>query len=214
MATDTVTRDGAPVNGKRAGGARSTVASGDAPFGAGGGFRPLMVTGTTTNSARSGPLGVSGVRCTDAPDSADDANKFVLDVIKFSAFGDRVIIQEDEFKSGYECSDCKGSGLSPLNPLIRCKSCDGKGATIHVPETSQRRPTTGTIVSVGAEVKTLKVGQAVLYSSFAGHTIDLDRAGRKVVLRLLHEPEILCLVEGHLELKTVRGKSDIASFQN
>lgn len=141
-------------------------------------------------------------------------NKFHLDTIRFAAFGDRVLIQEDEFKSGYECSDCGGTGHSPINPLIRCKSCEGKGASIVVPETSQRRPTTGTIVSIGESVRELSVGQTVLYSSFAGHTIDLDRAGRKVVLRILHEPEILCLVEGHLDLKAVRGKSEIAMFQN
>jgi chaperonin GroES len=142
--------------------------------------------------------------------------KFEVGKLKFSGFGDRVLIQEDEFKSGYECGDCGGSGKSRLNPNIVCKGCSGTGVVVGgliVPEESQRKPTTGTIVSCGPECKFLKVGQAVLYSSYAGHTIDLQRAGQAIVLRVLHETEILCLIEGHLDLKTVRGKSEIAVNQ-
>lgn len=140
-------------------------------------------------------------------------NKFEVNDLSFEAFGDRVLVQEDEFKSGYECDACSGTGINPLNPNMRCKSCEGKGALIVVPDTSQRRPTTGTIVSAGSDTQRLSVGQAVMYSSYAGHTIDLDRAGHKIVLRILHEPEILCVIEGHLSLKSVRGKSEIA-FKN
>lgn len=140
-------------------------------------------------------------------------NKFEIGPLKFSGFGDRVLIEQDAFVSGYECPDCNGSGISPLNPNMTCKSCGGKGVReggIIIPDESQRKPTTGSIVSVGPDCKYLKVGQAVLFSSYAGHTIDLDRAGFRVVLRVLHETEVLCLMEGHLDLKTVRGKSDIA----
>ena len=135
---------------------------------------------------------------------------FELGPVTFAAFGDRVLIQEDDFKSGYECDACDGTGQSKLVPGARCPKCEGKGGLLAIPEVSQRRPTTGVIVSVGEKVTELRVGQAVLYSSYAGHTIDLDRAGRKVVLRVLHEPEILCLVEGHLELRTMRDKSELA----
>jgi co-chaperonin GroES (HSP10) len=161
------------------------------------------------------------------------SNKLELGAIKFEAFGDRILIQEDEFKSGYECDTCSGAGIIECVECAgagkigvkKCSTCEGKGSTICaecggkggilvVPEVSQRRPTTGTIVSVGEDVEALKVGQAVMYSSYAGHTVDLDRAGIQMVMRILHEPEVLCLVEGHLELRTIRGKSEIASFQN
>lgn len=223
MEIDTVARDGAPSNRKRDRRARAPLATGDAPASTNGGVQPLMVTGTaqialtpavataTTYDPVPGASGLGGF-VAETPDP--DANKFVLDVIKFEAFGDRLLIQEDDFKSGYECDVCNGTGRSPLNPNIRCRSCEGKGGTIIVPDTAQRRPTTGIIVSTGELVKSLKVGQSVLYSSFAGHTIDLDRAGKKVVLRVLHEPEILCKVDGHLELKTTRNMSQLASFQN
>jgi co-chaperonin GroES (HSP10) len=144
------------------------------------------------------------------------ADKFEIGPLKFSGFGDRVLIQEDDFVSGYECPDCGGSGKSKLNVAITCKSCGGTGVYkggLIIPDESQRKPTTGTIVSTGPECKFLKVGEAVLYSSYAGHTIDLSRAGQKVVLRILHETEVLCLIEGHLDLKTVRGKSEIAVSQ-
>ncbi len=139
-------------------------------------------------------------------------NKFVIGDLKFEAFGDRIIVKQDEFKSGYECESCGGTGFSKLNTNIRCKACDGKGALLVIPQVSERRPTTGTIVSAGPDVKRLKVGQSVMFSSFAGHNIDLDRAGHPVILTVLHEVEILTVIEGHLELRSVRGKTDLLSF--
>jgi hypothetical protein len=68
------------------------------------------------------------------------------------------------------------------------------------------------VVSIGPECKTLKVGDNVLYSNFAGYDLQLDRAGRKVVLRILHEPEILCAMDGHLDLRSLRHQSQIAEF--
>lgn len=163
------------------------------------------------------------------------SNKFELGDIKFEAFGDRVLIEEDEFKSGYECDHCAGTGKARCvncdgNGTVgerghkcsycsgsgseRCHECDGKGGLLVAPDVSQRRPTTGKIVSVGEDTKYLQPGMTVLFSSFAGHTIDLARAGHPISLRILHETEVLSLVEGHLSLKTVRGKSEIAVFQN
>jgi co-chaperonin GroES (HSP10) len=142
---------------------------------------------------------------------------FELGALKFWALGDRVLIQEDEFKSGYECEGCGGSGRSLRIAGARCGTCEGTGVIkggIIAPETSQRRPTTGVVISLGEECKTLKVGQSVLYSNFSGYVIDLARAGKPVVLRILHESEVLCAMEGQLEMRTLRGKSEIATFQN
>jgi co-chaperonin GroES (HSP10) len=163
----------------------------------------------------------------------EPTNSLNIGSISFSAFGDRILIQEDEFKSGYECETCSGSGQAVCSNCegagilaekfkcshcngaghLTCPACSGKGGVLIVPEVSQRRPTTGTIVSVGESVKALRVGQSVRYSSFAGHTVELSRAGSPLVLRIIHEPEVLCLVEGHLSLSHLRSKSDIAQYQ-
>ncbi len=166
------------------------------------------------------------------------SGKFEVESLSMSAFGDRLLIEEDQFRSGYECAICNGTGKTDCDncsgegvvsydgkvfkrcgqcsgsKTMICSACSGKGGLLIVPEDAQRRPTTGRIVSTGELVKALVPGQSVLYSSFAGHTIDLYKNNEKVILRILHEPEILCLVEGHLDLRRVRGKSEIASLQN
>lgn len=169
--------------------------------------------------------------------------------VKFAAWGDRVLILEDEFRSGYECAACGGSGKTACpechgegsflrirgdsradlpsvrvkcshceNGAVACSECAGKGGLIVAPEVSQRRPTTGEIASVGPGhyqngifiPTTVKVGQRVMYSNFAGYVVDLTRAGRKVSIRILHETEILTLLWGHLELRNFTGKTEIA----
>jgi co-chaperonin GroES (HSP10) len=156
-------------------------------------------------------------------------NHFQVGVVGFEALGDRVLVEEDPFVSGYECRACSGHGWnmcaecdeeghSKTNRHITCKVCAGtrkatcqvcfgKGGLLVVPEKSQRRPTTGTIVSLGevaglkkvegVEVKTLFLGDKVMYGSFAGHVVDLE-AQERVIIRILHDTEILCRVSGHL----------------
>ena len=80
---------------------------------------------------------------------------------------------------------------------------------LEIPEVAQRRPTTGTVVSIGSEVKHIERGQSVLYSNFVGEVYDLqgiDDVGREknIVLRVLKEKEIICRITGHLELKRVK----------
>lgn len=163
--------------------------------------------------------------------------KFEVGALKFWALADRILIQEDEFKSGHECPSCDGKGRTACpechgegkyqiegherscancesKGTTVCTDCEGKGGLIIVPETAQRRPTTGKIVSVGDGVKYLKLGDSVLYSNFAGYVVDLDRAGVKVTLRILHESEVLCGMEGHLTLSNLKGKSEIATFNS
>ena len=169
------------------------------------------------------------------PATPSPTDVFDIGTLKFWAFGDRVLIQEDEFKSGYECSTCGGggkvtcdacggAGVSKTSAVgarcstcegsgkLTCSECGGKGGVLVVPEVSQRRPTTGVVVSAGPKCKELKTGDSVLYSNFAGYVIDLMRAGEPVVLRILHETEILAGMSGKLELRTLRGKSEIAIF--
>src|SRR6516165_12093427 len=77
--------------------------------------------------------------------------------VRVAASGDRVIIVEDKFRSGYECSTCGGNGKLACTEcggsgryfrgdvsfkcsscegrgVIVCLVCKGKGATLIVPE--------------------------------------------------------------------------------
>lgn len=160
-------------------------------------------------------------------DSFLPENEWKFAGVSFEAFGDRILVIEDEFRSGYECRQCGGTGTvlctdcddgsNRMNPNMRCKTCwgdkkyqcpacEGKGGTLIVPDSAKRRPTTGEIVSVGDKVQHLKVGDSVMYGSFTGHVSELEaQSGEKVVLRTLHEAEILAKVKGHLEYRADRG---------
>jgi hypothetical protein len=146
---------------------------------------------------------------------------------------DRVLVLEDEFKSGYECESCNQTGSIPcpdctdgnskLNPEIRCKNClgnmkitcgecNGKGELLVIPEVAKRRPTTGVIVSLGKEVNTYKVGEFAAYPNFCGEVWELsgiDHSGREstIVLRMMKEKELLCRVTGHLSLKRMKNRA-------
>ncbi|HEX4503157.1 MAG TPA: hypothetical protein VH187_18645, partial [Scandinavium sp.] len=119
----------------------------------------------------------------------------------FEAFFNRVIVLQDEHRSGYECSRCEGkdirnecsyipcfncggTGKSVIvkdgkcsmcegSGIVVCPECKGKGALIVFADVSQTRPTTGTIVSVGENVQHFKLGDKVIYPSSAGHGYDI-----------------------------------------
>jgi len=109
-----------------------------------------------------------------------------------------------------KCSHCSGEGR------IKCPECDGRGGLLIVPDSSERRPTTGTIMSVGGAVTCFERGQAVIYPSFAGHAFDLtatDLEGRDVAvcIVILRESEVLAKVKGHLELRRVKRSAAIGT---
>lgn len=164
-----------------------------------------------------------------------EITKFEVGSLKFWALADRLLIEEDQFKSGYECitcggrgklkcSDCQGSGERSIEGgptkkcsacsegTVVCHSCKGKGGLIVTPETAERRPTSGTVVSVGPDCKYVKVGDSVLFSNFAGYLVELNRAGSKVALRILHETELLAGMEGHLTLTNLSQKSELTTY--
>ncbi len=155
--------------------------------------------------------------------------------VEFEAWGDRVLILEDEFKTGYECTRCNGEGkvacencggsgtLSYGGPEMTCAVCnkggkqvcpvcEGKGGLLIAPETAQRRPTTGTVMSVGPTCKYAHVNESFLYSSFAGYSVDMTVEDEDVTIRILHETELLARVKGHLVLRQLRGKTEIALY--
>ena len=150
------------------------------------------------------------------PIPAPPSEWFEVGEVGFAASGDRLVIEEDQFKSGYECKVCGGSGRVPSTvaggKVKTCPECDGKGGIIVVPEVSQRRPTTGIVRSAGELCKVYKVGDGVLFSNFAGFAIDLNRAGQPVCLRILHETEVLTKVRGHLELRAISSQREATSI--
>jgi co-chaperonin GroES (HSP10)/DNA-directed RNA polymerase subunit RPC12/RpoP len=175
--------------------------------------------------------------------SALQTNVLKLGTMTMEAHADRLIVVQDPFVSGYECTTCggklvvndvsyvkcedcggEGSKIVSLSAEERhtkkcstcagtgrvvCEACGGKGGVIIVPDASERRPTTGTIASVGNQVTSFERGESVIYPSFAGHAYDLmaeDLQGNPVdiTIVLLRESEILAKISGHLEMRRVK----------
>ena len=167
-----------------------------------------------------------------------ESNVLKLGSMTMEASADRMIIIEDPFVSGYECVECNGRGVLPCenckgtgtslivkdgkcshcqgNRTMACPLCEGKGGTIVVPEVSERRPTTGQVVSVGPLVKDFLRGESVLYPSFSGHALDfeaMDMQGNPVVaaIRILQPSDILAKISGHMELRRVKKSAALGS---
>lgn len=83
---------------------------------------------------------------------------------------------------------------------LLCYVCKGRGATVIIPQNAQRKATSGIVVSCGAAVKALKVGERVLYSVFAGTEIEFKN---RTILRIMHEHEIMCRLWGVAQLGDV-----------
>lgn len=86
---------------------------------------------------------------------------------------DQILIEEDAFK--YE-------GL------------------IEIPDKAKRRPTTGTIREIGANITLYKKGQHVLFAQFSGTGIKLKNQPH---YRVCTEAEILLTIEGDAEVEEV-----------
>lgn len=179
--------------------------------------------------------------------SAIETNWIKLGTLEMEATGSKLIVVQDEFHSGYECTtcrgqnvksieggeagrtastitcpDCEGTGKSRIVPdamcthchrkgWIICPECGGKGGVIVFSQDSERRPTTGTVVSIGEDVKKYLRGNSVIYPSFAGDFFDLEAVdvnGQdvKVTIGILSENDIIARVRGHLELRRVKGR--------
>jgi co-chaperonin GroES (HSP10) len=205
--------------------------------------------------------------------SAIETNVLKLGALTMEAFNDRLLVIEDEFRSGYECTvclgktkvpcakcgakgyavcdNCRGSGHSILVPGAKCtvclgvgklvcegcngakttacEACGGRGVTeggLVIPEASERRPTTGVVVSTGWKVNSriarflawftrkqiIQRGQSVIYTSFSGHVYDLELPNDEVVvIRVIQETDILSIVSGHLELRRVKKTQALGS---
>jgi hypothetical protein len=165
------------------------------------------------------------------------SNVLTLGTMQWEAHHDRIIVLQDDFRSGLECTrcmgrdvrnevsvircdNCKGTGKSAIvkdgqcsmcsgDGIIPCPDCKGKGGTLIVPGTAERRPTTGIIVSAGERCATYNRGQSVIYPSFAGHAYDMtatDIHGNTVTatIVIMREEDVLCGIRGHLELRQMK----------
>lgn len=174
-----------------------------------------------------------------------DQNIIIVGRAGFEAVEDRMIILQDEYRSGFECprclnkdirmldsmhqasmvpcENCAGKGEYAKNLLggalqvvmvkcshcegrgaVKCPDCNGVGGSIAISQESERRPTTGTIVSIGPQVHpSYARGQKVIYPSFAGHAFDLggkDENGKDVeaTIVILRQQDILSRMHGVL----------------
>jgi co-chaperonin GroES (HSP10) len=85
--------------------------------------------------------------------------------VSMQAIEDKIIILVDQWKSGYECKECGGSGKveSTINPEIlrTCDACKGKGQTLVIPDSAKSLPSTGVVVSMGPATQYMQAKKAV-----------------------------------------------------
>ena len=87
----------------------------------------------------------------------------------------------------------------PNRILVREDDFEYKGR-IHIPQGAQRRPTTGRVIAVGAEITKVAVGERILYPNFSGTGIHIEG---QPVYRVLTEDEILVKLGDDIRLKEV-----------
>jgi len=87
----------------------------------------------------------------------DNAVELVELGIQLEAVEDKIIVMMDSYKSGYECKECGGTGKVKSTFVEgaerECEACNGKGATLVIPEISKSLPTLGTVMSVGEKTR-------------------------------------------------------------
>lgn len=100
-------------------------------------------------------------------------------------------------RSGIDCNACQvlGYGFDNKHPSGRtpCSACRGSGwrAGIVIPEVAQGEPVAGIIVSLSPGTHTVKLGDRVLYTKYAG--IGLNTPEHQTI-RSMRESEIIALI--------------------
>jgi co-chaperonin GroES (HSP10) len=149
-----------------------------------------------------------------------DAEKNYVYIVKgkiaIRADYDKIVILLDKFKTGYECSNCKGAGTYEVCPKCNnqgkdrfnqlctfcggepekiigktCATCRGIGTSIVIPESAKAIPTSGIIVSIGPDCKSRKIGDRVLFGAHTGYMLPFKG---NVKLRIMREHEPLCSI--------------------
>lgn len=95
------------------------------------------------------------------------------------------------------CRSCRVLGFGIEVPrscgLKPCDSCSGSGwkGGVIIPEQAQQEAITGIVVSLGPECKLLKIGDRVMHSRYAGHTLRIGDNNTIVTMRECEVLEIL-----------------------
>ena len=148
----------------------------------------------------------------------DDSNTASIEGEPYSieARGESILVSLDLFRSGYECKKCKGrgkiaiqkfeSGLGMVAHEEQCTECKGKGALLHIADTSKSLPTTGVVVSIGAKAKVdapdIKLYDRVLFGPHSGQFIPIA-SNKNILFKMMHYREATGFI---------RGGEDLSSF--
>jgi len=126
------------------------------------------------------------------------------------------------------CEECKGEGTRPkagnANLTVKCSDCDGRGylpcpdckgtgtsTGIVLPDSSKSDAMTGIIVSIGPDVKAYKLGDRVMFPSYAGALSNIKGKNKKtgveqkIRLRFIQEGDIIAQLYGELEMRSFDG---------
>jgi co-chaperonin GroES (HSP10) len=99
-------------------------------------------------------------------------------------------------KDGQLCNQCMVLGFESEKPhpcgFVKCPNCVGSGWRngIIIPEVAQGKPVTGVVVSIGPATTLLKLGDRVLHSKFAGHTLEM----KSETYTYMYEKEVISLL--------------------
>lgn len=98
------------------------------------------------------------------------------------------------------CPECEGDYVSKREVRI-CEECHGRGALLHLPDSSKNLPTTGVVVSIGNLVDpdkaNYRVGDRILFGPYAGQMIP-TKAG--LLFKILDWNNAMCRIEGANDL--------------
>lgn len=148
----------------------------------------------------------------------DNVIFIVAGKLGLEAVEDKILILIDKFKSGYECKDCNETGIyvgcdctrnrefgvntngkscsfkeacSKQTISSSCKTCNGTGQTLVMPENARAIPTSGVIVSIGPLVDKRKIGERVLFGAHTGYYLPFKGAAK---IRCMRQDEPLCKI--------------------
>jgi hypothetical protein len=99
-------------------------------------------------------------------------------------------------KDGVACRNCVVLGFEAETQhpsgFVRCTDCRGVGwkNAVIIPEVAQGKPVTGVVVSIGPQTALLKLGDRVLHSKYAGHTLEM----KAETYTFMREGEVISLL--------------------
>ncbi len=101
--------------------------------------------------------------------------------------------EKGDEENGY-CRDCTvgEAGLGKTLGFVPCKSCNGQGGSIIVPDENKRNTTMGDVLAVSEDgINILKPGDKVLFTNYTGSPFKFIETD----LRVCCEKDILCIAK-------------------